>query len=129
MRTLEKLRTGAVREPDRIASFVIGMARMMCREMSRGAWREQPLPAEPAGPAETPAPAPPEALAGEQLLRCMERLSERDRAVVVLTFYGEQSAGEIAATLAVTEGNVRIIRHRAIGRLRGCMGLSEEVPS
>jgi DNA-directed RNA polymerase specialized sigma24 family protein len=41
--------------------------------------------------------------------------------VVLLTFYGEKTAGEVGQELGVKEGNVRVIRHRAIERLRTCM--------
>jgi RNA polymerase sigma-70 factor (ECF subfamily) len=43
--------------------------------------------------------------------------------VVVLTYFQERSASEIADALGLKDGNVRVIRHRAIGRLRHCLGL------
>jgi RNA polymerase sigma-70 factor (ECF subfamily) len=42
--------------------------------------------------------------------------------VVVLSFFAEQSGDEVAKALAVSTGNVRVIRHRALARLRACMG-------
>jgi RNA polymerase sigma-70 factor (ECF subfamily) len=123
--TIEKLRAGAVREPERIASFVLGVARMTAREMRRGAGREIPLPEEMAG-REDLTHQPPEPLARDHLSRCLGELRERDRTVVVLTYYQEQDAREIAAALGLKEGHVRVVRHRAIGRLRECMGLEEE---
>jgi len=39
----------------------------------------------------------------------------------VMTFYDDQPAKEVAAALGLSEGNVRVIRHRALGRLRECM--------
>lgn len=56
------------------------------------------------------------------LVRCLEALAEPQRAVVVLTYYGEQSSEEIAASLGFTTGNVRVIRHRAMSSLRDCIG-------
>ena len=41
--TLERLRAGEVREPEKIASFVLGMARMTVLEMRRGAHRREGL--------------------------------------------------------------------------------------
>ena len=61
-------------------------------------------------------------LDGDQLARCVQTLKERERTVVVLTFYDEQSAAEAAGFLGISEGNVRVIRHRAIQQLRACMG-------
>ena len=41
--TLERLRAGKVREPERIASFVLGMCRMVVLEIRRGNWRRETL--------------------------------------------------------------------------------------
>jgi len=59
-----------------------------------------------------------------QLVRCVQALKERERSVVVMTFYDEQTAAETAEFLGISEGNVRVIRHRAIQQLRTCMGVT-----
>lgn len=123
--TLEKLRGGAVREPDRIASFILGTARMMARDMGRRTKREQPVESELDQIAAEAAPLP-EPLARANLARCIEQLGERERSIILLTFFQEQDAGEIADALSVSKGNVRVIRHRAVERLRKCMGHDEE---
>jgi RNA polymerase sigma-70 factor (ECF subfamily) len=56
-----------------------------------------------------------------QLLRCLERLSERERSVLLLSFFDDQPAQQVAGALGLSEGNVRVIRHRALQRLRGYM--------
>lgn len=61
------------------------------------------------------------ALDGDRLSRCIEALSERERTVVVLSFYDERSAAETAASMAISKANVRVIRRRAIRRPRDCM--------
>ena len=58
----------------------------------------------------------------EQLTRCVQSLKERERAVVVMTFYDEQTGADVASFLGVSEANVRVIRHRAIHQLRDCHG-------
>jgi RNA polymerase sigma-70 factor (ECF subfamily) len=58
----------------------------------------------------------------DHLSRCLDRLLERERAVVVLSFYSERGSDEIAAELGLSAGNVRVVRHRALTRLRDCMG-------
>jgi RNA polymerase sigma-70 factor (ECF subfamily) len=63
-------------------------------------------------------------LDGDQLARCVQTLKERERTVVVLTFYDEQTAAEAARALGISQANVRVIRHRAIQQLRACMGSS-----
>ena len=119
--TLEKLRAGNVREPDRIASFVLGMCRVAVLDLRRtGARRARLLhefsddvfPANPAGPCD---------LDHAWLLRCLGRLSERERSVLMMTFYADQPAKTVAGELGLSEANVRVIRHRALGKLRGCM--------
>jgi RNA polymerase sigma-70 factor (ECF subfamily) len=60
----------------------------------------------------------------EQLTRCVQNLKERERAVVVMTFYDEQPSADVAGFLGVSEANVRVIRHRAIHQLRDCMGVA-----
>jgi RNA polymerase sigma-70 factor, ECF subfamily len=40
---------------------------------------------------------------------------------VVLTFYADREAPRIAEDLGVSPGAVRVIRHRAIVRLRECV--------
>jgi RNA polymerase sigma-70 factor (ECF subfamily) len=57
----------------------------------------------------------------ERLSSCLDRLSERERSVVLMTFYEDKQADEVAALLALTAGNVRVIRHRALERLRDCV--------
>jgi RNA polymerase sigma-70 factor (ECF subfamily) len=60
----------------------------------------------------------------EQLTRCVQNLKERERAVVVMTFYDEQTGADVASFLGVSEANVRVIRHRAIHQLRDCLGVA-----
>lgn len=119
--TLERLRAGRVREPERLASFVLGTCRMVVLEMRRGTRRREALLAA-YWPAEEAVDAPESAaLDAEKLAGCLEALAERERSVLVHTFFAEQSADEVAQALALTAGNVRVIRHRALARLRGCM--------
>ena len=46
----------------------------------------------------------------EQLAACVERLKERERSVVVMSFYHEECAAAVAQFLGVSEANVRVIR-------------------
>ena len=120
--TLERLRAGEVREPDKIASFVLGMCRMTVLEMRRGTRRREELLATWADYEEAYEAPEPLILDTERLAGCLERLGERERSVVVLSFAGDRAADEVGAELGLTAGNVRVIRHRAIGKLRECMG-------
>jgi RNA polymerase sigma-70 factor (ECF subfamily) len=120
---IERLRAGEVREPERIASFVLGACRMTVLEMRRGTWRRETLLDTWGGAAEAFEPAEPLALDRDRLAGCLEALSERERAVVVSSFFADKQADEVGAELAISGGNVRVIRHRALARLRKCMGV------
>lgn len=123
--TLERLRAGEIREPEKIASFVLGSCRMSVLEMRRGTRRREALLetwGETAEAFEAPEPL---VLAPDRLAGCLEALSERERSVVVLTFFADKQADEVGAALAISGGNVRVIRHRALARLRECMGAGE----
>ena len=123
--TLERLRAGKLREPERIVSFVLGTSRMTVLEMRRGTRRREVL-LETWGDAAEAFEAPePLALAPERLAGCLEALPERERSVVVLSFFADKPADEVGAELAISAGNVRVIRHRALGRLRECMGVGD----
>lgn len=119
--TIERLRAGEVREPERIASFVLGTSRTMATDLLRGENRHRALMERYAPTAFATATAERQPLDLARLAECLAQLTERARAVVVLTFYAERDADQIAGELTLTPANVRVVRHRALGRLRGCM--------
>jgi len=121
--TLEALRAGRLREPEKLVSFVLGTCRMTVLDLRRNSQRREGL-LERFG-ADLLAPVAPSMprLDHEELTRCLQNLKERERTVVVLTFYDEQTGADVAGFLGVSEANVRVIRHRAIHQLRDCMGV------
>jgi len=123
--TIEKLRAGAVREPERIGSFILGAARLATRSLGRVGAREEGMDqvAEQAVAVEVPGT---DALARDHVARCLEGLQEKQRTVLVLTYYAEESTRAIAASLGLSAGNVRVIRHRGLEGLRSCLGLDRE---
>lgn len=125
--TLEKLRAGAVREPGRLASFVLGTARQMVVDARRNrARRERILEAFPLDLApDEAAPDGADTLDGARLRGCLAALPERERTVLVMTFYDDRPTDAVGAELGLSAGNVRVIRHRGLERLRGCMNLVE----
>jgi len=125
MMTIEKLRGGQLRESERLASFVFGICRMVVLDLRRGGARRARL-LEQYGedmPVADAAIAP--RLDHERVARCLDQLSERERAVLLMTFYEEKGADEVAGLLGLSAGNVRVIRHRGLERLRGCVTGSE----
>jgi RNA polymerase sigma-70 factor (ECF subfamily) len=119
---IQRLRAGEVRNPDEIGSFILSTSRLQAGALSRKARRRQGLIAlfhAPDRYADAAAPA----VDIEAVERCLQRLGERDRRVLVLTFYAEKASAEIAEELGVTGTVVRVARHRALGRMRDCVGL------
>jgi RNA polymerase sigma-70 factor (ECF subfamily) len=122
--TLQALRAGRLREPEKLASFVLGTCRMTVFDLRRGASRRARL-LEAFG-AELPAVTQPTVprLDRERLRRCVRALKERERTVIVMTFVDERTGADLARILGVSEANVRVMRHRAIHHLRECMGMT-----
>jgi RNA polymerase sigma-70 factor (ECF subfamily) len=73
---------------------------------------EATVPASPAGP---------DPIDVERLGRCLEELDERARTLLLLTFYADRSSDEVAGELRTSAGNVRVVRHRSVEKLRKCM--------
>jgi RNA polymerase sigma-70 factor (ECF subfamily) len=122
--TLEALRAGRLRESSKLASFVLGTCRMTVLDLRRNTQRKQGILDRFGTDMLAPAPASTPDLDREQLTHCLQQLKERERAVVTMTFYDEQAGADVARFLGVSEANVRVIRHRAIHQLRGCMGVA-----
>ena len=118
-----RLRARAVREPDRLASFVLATCRQLAGSAVRIERRREALLA--AEPLPAPHDPPPEPLPRERLVRCLEALASRERAIVLATFYAEQPADDISREHGLSAGNVRVLRHRALRRLRACLGIEE----
>jgi len=118
--TIVALRAGRLRDTAKLAPFVLGTCRMTVLDLRRSFLRQEQLLDE-YGSVLTPVQRDPVHLDGERLARCLAALKERERSVVAMTFYDEQSAIEAGRSLGISEANVRVIRHRAIKQLRACM--------
>lgn len=117
---IERLRAGALREPERLASFVFGICRMVILDLRRGQARRERL-LKTYGDALLPAEALPPSLDRERLATCLESLPERERSVLLLTFFDEMPADALGRELDLSPANVRVIRHRGLERLRRCV--------
>jgi RNA polymerase sigma-70 factor, ECF subfamily len=117
MMALERLRAGALREPERLASFVFGMCRMVVIDIRRGTARRGALLETYGAVEEAIEDDEPRVFEREKLATCLQALSERERSVVVTSFFDEKSIDE----LGLSAGNVRVVRHRALGKLRACI--------
>ena len=113
LKLIESLRAGRLRERDKLVQFVLGTCRMTVLDLRRTARRQERL-LEEFGADLAPAPPAEPAIDHERLTGCVQALKERERSVVVQTFYDEHSSVQVASALGLSEANVRVIRHRAI---------------
>ena len=88
--TIEQLRAGELREPERVLSFVLGTCRLTVMDQRRGERRRAELLERYADdlPMADLHIAP--RLDQRRVADCLERLPERERAVLVMTFYDDQ---------------------------------------
>ena len=118
--TIERLRAGEVRRLEHIGSFILGTSRIMAHAERRVTRRREALAARFL---DMPVVSTPSSVAldAPRVAACLRALAERDRLVVLLTFYADREAPRIAEDLGVSPGAVRVIRHRAMTRLRECV--------
>jgi RNA polymerase sigma-70 factor (ECF subfamily) len=118
---ITRLRAGEVREPDQIASFVLGTSRMMVAGQRRGERRRTAIAARVELYDEAVETALDLALDSMRIAPCLQALRERERTILLLTYYADKSAAEIAAAIGTTAGAVRVGRHRALASMRDCV--------
>jgi RNA polymerase sigma-70 factor (ECF subfamily) len=120
LKVLEAIRGGRLEDPTKLASFVLGTCRNVAFDTRRADQRQRRL--ERAGdPDATVAPPALDSADVVRLFGCLGQLPEREANVLHMSFFEDRAADEIAERLALTAGNVRVIRHRALIRLAGCV--------
>jgi len=121
---LEALRAERIEHPEHLARYVLGTCRHVADRIRREDGRAEPVGLVP--PEIATALPQVELLDFGAIVHCLDRLDDRARAVLQLSFFRERSADEIADVLATTGGNVRVLRHRAIAALRRCVEHGQE---
>lgn len=120
---IARVREGAVRDAEKLGGFVLGTARMHVTNRVRTETRRSKLLAVYGDPRASDAELEPAAKAElERVGGCLAALGERERTVLLLSFYAELDAVAIGGELGLAPGNVRVIRHRALARLQACVG-------
>jgi RNA polymerase sigma-70 factor, ECF subfamily len=113
---LEAIRAGRLESPAHLAAFLFGACRNLVSSMRRGE-RRAAIPYD----GELVAPPVEHALDRHRLAHCFDGLPRREQEVLRMSFHEERPIDEIAGALQLTAINARVIRHRAIARLRSCM--------
>ena len=119
--TIEKLRSGAIRETERVVSFVFGACRMTVLDLRRGYARRERLLKQFEGDVSIADASVPPRFDLVRLAQCLDQLAERERTVLLMTFYEDKQATEVGNALSLSAGNVRVIRHRGLEHLRECV--------
>jgi RNA polymerase sigma-70 factor (ECF subfamily) len=118
---LQKLRAGGVEDLERITSFVFGSCRQMVADSRRTQGRRERLietfSADLPSVLDESSDAPHEG----RLQECLTRLPDRERTVLVMSFFDDLAADAVGRELGISAGNVRVIRHRGLERLRNCL--------
>ena len=118
--TLERLRAGEVRTPGAVGSFILGTSRTLAGAQRNVEHRRRGLH-ESFDDRTAVAMPQVDTLDLPRVERCLETLAPRDRMILILTFYAEKAAADIAADLHLAAAAVRVARHRALARLRDCV--------
>jgi RNA polymerase sigma-70 factor, ECF subfamily len=121
---LEKIREGAVREPERLSGFITSIARNLVieqfRRVSRRRAREEPQADQPVA---SPAPSQLDGLLREEQVSLVRRVlaslpSERDRKILYRFYLADDDKDEICAGLGVTNLHFNQILCRARERYK-----------
>jgi RNA polymerase sigma-70 factor (ECF subfamily) len=121
-RALEAIRDGRIRQPEKLAAFVRGIARNVISELQRDRQRLIELGTEPSSALVAD---PPNALdvlisehEAEQVQRAVSEMTQSDQEILSLSFFEGLTAAEIAERLGEPAGRIRKRKSRALARLR-----------
>ena len=128
-RAIEALEAGRLEKPEALPSFLFQTAIHVCQRRYRSAGREsRALRRFGASVPESGPDDPLGSLISEErrasVRTALERLDAEDREILSLTYADGLRGAEIARRLHISEGNVRVRRHRALGRLAEILGVT-----
>jgi len=125
---IERLRAGDIRNPDEIGSFILSTSRMVATGLRRTERRRQGLQQRVESGERTELPADERLFDADRIRPCLAALRERERTILLLTFYAERPSPEIADKMGMSAGAVRVARHRAVAAMRDCLEAGPEGP-
>ena len=125
-------RLGRVPEGDAALPWLYGVARNVLANHRRGHARlsrlRRKIAAEPAYPSPGTASAAVRSVQEEQLLRALATLRNKDREVLLLTYWEQLSHEDIGHVLGCSTEAVHVRRYRAVKRLGNALGQSGHIP-
>ena len=118
---LEAARAGRIEDAEHIDRFILGTCRNAAQRVrqreARSTFTDLAELERRAGVVEPTF----ERVEVADLLRCSSQLDARAQSVLLLSFQAERETEEIAKTMELSAGNVRVLRHRALAELCGCL--------
>lgn len=119
-----------VPEGDAALRWLYGVARKVLANHRRGLARfaelRHKIEAQPAFPVRGPATEAILSVQEEQMLRALETLPEKDREVLLLTYWEQLPHEDVGHILGCSTEAVHVRRYRAVNRLRAALGRTEQ---
>jgi RNA polymerase sigma-70 factor, ECF subfamily len=120
---VEALRKGQLEDPARVAGFVLGICRNLALDRARERERRGALWALYGDAVTACDVVQPQEVTLEimRLEDCLTELSQRAREAIWLSYGELLSHAEVSTRLGISEGNARVLRHRALHTLKQCV--------
>jgi RNA polymerase sigma-70 factor (ECF subfamily) len=118
---IQRLRAGEIRNPDEIGSFILSTSRMVATGLRRTERRRQGLYQRVDEGEPMDLPTDERLFDADRIKPCLASLRERERTILLLTFYAERPSTEIAEKMGMSAVAVRVARHRAVAAMRDCL--------
>ena len=118
---ITRLRAGEIRNPDEIGSFILSTSRMVATGLRRTERRRESLHQRVDAGEPMDLPADERLFDADRIRPCLGSLRERERSILLLTFYADRPSPEIAEKMGMSAGAVRVARHRAVAAMRDCL--------
>lgn len=118
LRALTAIRDGRLQQPDKLASFILQTTRHVVYEMRRRQRPETSILEQTERLSTPPVDLLAEREVAEAVRDTINELSPRDQACLRLCYYDELSTDEIARRLDIESERVRLVKSRALQRLR-----------
>jgi RNA polymerase sigma-70 factor (ECF subfamily) len=118
---IQRLRAGEIRNPDEIGSFILSTSRMVATGLRRTERRRRGLYQRVDEGEPMALPTDERLFDADRIKPCLGALRERERTILLLTFYAERPSTEIAEKMGMSAVAVRVARHRAVAAMRDCL--------
>jgi RNA polymerase sigma-70 factor (ECF subfamily) len=126
LRVLKAIYANRVQNPKSLRSFVYGVCERVEWEYDRGEgtqWQDGHDEFPDVSDDRNPADAPARRAELRQIARwVLEKLSEKDRKILIALYLDEKDRDEICVELGTTRDNFRVLLHRALSSARKVLG-------